>query len=1593
MKTKSPLFRIDRLLVAFTTAAFLAAVSHAQAQTTTNTWQGSSGGAWRTAGNWSAGVTPTSTAVARFTNSTTGGSGINGSQAFTNAVAGILLVSNGPVTISNSSTGNNVTNSNSVLRISGWVESGQTNLIVNESTSGHLILRNHSSATATLGVLRLQLASSGVINVSNAGAQVSILGVIQQDAGENFGFTKTGEGTLTIGGTNANTYSGLTTLSAGVLRFDKSPGTNVSGGDILVSGGSLVLANANQMANGTALTNTGGTIDFGGFTDTIGSYVQSGGIFTNGTLTASTYALNGGTVWGSLGTGTINVGGAVSLNGTAAATTVNLNSGGTLTLGSANRLADGAAVTIGGGTLAMSTFSDTVGSFTITSGTLGGSGTLTAASYALQGGTINAVLGAGAVTVSSGTTALGSAGRLNSASALTVDSGQLTLGGNETVASLAGSGGTVALGANTLTVGGGNTSTTFGGGISGTGGGLTKTGTGALTLAANTSYTGATTVNGGTLVYNGTNTGTAVTVNSGATLAGGGSVGATTINSGGTMNPGNSPGTQTYASLTWEGGANYNWQLYDADGVAGTDYDTFVSTGAFTINATSGNKFNINLWTLSSISPSDVNGAAVDFLGTSNYTWTLGTFSSISGFSADAFSINTFATNGTGGFANPFTGTFSINTNSTSLLLVYTAPVLGDEFDWSGGSAAWTNAASWTNNAAPPATGAKIYYSGAGGLSTNNVATAINGLTFRSGAGAYTVTGDALSLGNLGIVNLSTATQTVNLGLTLLADQSFNAANGELAFGGTVDLDTFTLTVTGTEDTTMSGAISGAGGLVKTGLGVLTLDGANTYSGGTLISAGGLFGTTTSLQGGITNLFLLAFSQSTNGTYAGVITGSGAVVKAGTGNVTFSGANDYEGGTLVDEGTLTGSTSSVPGDVEVSSGATFAISQATNGTFSGLIEGAGRFVKDGSGDVTLSGANTYSGGTLVSAGTLTGTASSLQGSITNNAAVVFVQTPNGTYGGAMSGSGSLTKSGTGTLTLSGANSYSGGTVVSSGTLAGTTDSLQGDINNSGTVRFDQTTTGSYDGELSGSGALVKAGSGAVTLAGENTYGGATTVEAGSLIAANNNSLSSSAVTMSGGSVLAEDGVELANNFTIGTAAVVGSTQTLQAWDLTGISSPATAAATFVATGLDTDSAFNTLTRGAGAAASSASSSFRTTGFQNNGINLNNTDYFEWSLSSTANDFSLGTLDARFAGTSSFAASPGVTAQFAYSINGGSFTLIDSPFITIGSPVAMPQIDLTGVSALQNLAAGTEVTFRYFASGQTTTGGWGFNSPGAGTNALEIQGSLITPGTGTGTLGISEVGGSATFSGGVTVNNTATFTAASGGQATFSGVVSGPGTAGITKTGAGTVTLSGASANTFTGMTTVSAGTLQLDKTAGTDALAGDVTVNSGAFLLISQSNQVNSNSDVSLSGGTITRGSGVSEVFGNLNLTAASFLDFGSGATGTISFGTYTPSALIALNIVNFTQGNTLTFGSNLTSSIETSAFAFSGNGGLGSYSWDNDSSTFTITAIPEPSTYAAAAGLLSLMLWPSRKRLLKDAKKILGFTPPMRDRLAAKRA
>jgi hypothetical protein len=183
---------------------------------------------------------------------------------------------------------------------------------------------------------------------------------------------------------------------------------------------------------------------------------------------------------------------------------------------------------------------------------------------------------------------------------------------------------------------------------------------------------------------------------------------------------------------------------------------------------------------------------------------------------------------------------------------------------------------------------------------------------------------------------------------------------------------------------------------------------------------------------------------------------------------------------------------------------------------------------------------------------------------------------------------------------------------------------------------------------------------------------------------------------------------------------------IAAWDFTGESvtvGAATSSAEVYDALLDNSASQSNLTRGAGAAASVGTNSFRTVGFLNNGIATSNTDYFQFTLApTTGNSVSVSTIDARQAGTASYANSPGVSSQFAYSLNGTTFTLIGSPQVIVGSPSTLAQIDVSGISALQNVSSGT-ITFRYYASGQTTTGGWGFNSPSAGQYGLSIGGTV------------------------------------------------------------------------------------------------------------------------------------------------------------------------------------------------------------------------------------------------------------------------------
>ncbi len=187
------------------------------------------------------------------------------------------------------------------------------------------------------------------------------------------------------------------------------------------------------------------------------------------------------------------------------------------------------------------------------------------------------------------------------------------------------------------------------------------------------------------------------------------------------------------------------------------------------------------------------------------------------------------------------------------------------------------------------------------------------------------------------------------------------------------------------------------------------------------------------------------------------------------------------------------------------------------------------------------------------------------------------------------------------------------------------------------------------------------------------------------------------------------------------ALVLQAAAQIAAWDFTDEN---TAAATSSAELFDEklDSA-NTVTRGSSATASGANHSFRSSGFKDDAISTANTDFFQISLSAAAGcNLSISTLDANFNGTASFCVAPGVTGQFAYSLDGNTFALLANPFI-MTAPGAMPQIDLASIAALQNVPDSTTVTLRYYASGQTKTGTWGFSSAAAGQFGLAVGGTL------------------------------------------------------------------------------------------------------------------------------------------------------------------------------------------------------------------------------------------------------------------------------
>ncbi|QSX73493.1 autotransporter outer membrane beta-barrel domain-containing protein [Lysobacter arenosi] len=295
---------------------------------------------------------------------------------------------------------------------------------------------------------------------------------------------------------------------------------------------------------------------------------------------------------------------------------------------------------------------------------------------------------------------------------------------------------------------------------------------------------------------------------------------------------------------------------------------------------------------------------------------------------------------------------------------------------------------------------------------------------------------------------------------------------GEL--GGTVDTQGFTAT--------FAEPVIGPGSLTKTGTGTLILARDSNYLGATTIASGtlqiGNGGAGGSVPGDVTNNGAVVVNRSDAVAFGGIVSGSGSLTQAGTGTLMLGGDNTYTGGTTIATGTLqlgTGGTSgSVIGDI-VNHG-TLAIDRDGSASIANAISGEGGVRILGPGTITLTGANSYSGGTVVEAGVLSVGADPQLGDATGGVTLdggtlllsaafdsarpftlgstggTIEVTSRNKLTGTFAGGGNLTKTGNGALILNGDTAYSGDTLVTSGTLVvGDSQHLQARLSGGGNV--------------------------------------------------------------------------------------------------------------------------------------------------------------------------------------------------------------------------------------------------------------------------------------------------------------------------------------------------------------------------------------------------------------------------------------------------------------------------------------------------------------------------------------------------------------
>ena len=404
-----------------------------------------------------------------------------------------------------------------------------------------------------------------------------------------------------------------------------------------------------------------------------------------------------------------------------------------------------------------------------------------------------------------------------------------------------------------------------------------------------------------------------------------------------------------------------------------------------------------------------------------------------------------------------------------------------------GGSGTWTNGgnALWYN----PATQTDVAWNNANG----------DRAVFGGTAGTVTVT-SGVSAGGIGF---ETSNYTITSSTITLTQSN---TPGQIDVGS------------GITDTIAS-VLAGSVGLAKTGYGTLALAGSDTYTGGTTIALGGTLHVTNLSgigSGAIADNGTLAFNVNGTESIFNAISGTGSLVQQGPGNLLLCSNNNYTGGTTISGGSLwlyhagaigpSGTIDFEGGMLQYETvdhtdyssrfstdpGQAYRIGLSGTVTFaSPLTSSDGSLTTTGHGTLILAANanNTYSGGTTIGgSGTLQvgngGTAGSVgPGNIVDNGTLTFDRSDDVPVSNTISGTGRLTQQGTGTLTLTGANTYGGWTTINAGTLQVgdfyTSTATLGTgavvVNSNGTLDFCLNGTHTIANSISGSGTVIQEG--------------------------------------------------------------------------------------------------------------------------------------------------------------------------------------------------------------------------------------------------------------------------------------------------------------------------------------------------------------------------------------------------------------------------------------------------------------------------------------------------------------------------------------